>query len=515
MHSVLFLASENGALPGGKVGGVGDVVRDLPKALAQAGWQVRVATPSYGILHRLSGSRRLATLAVTFRGDELEVEVWAVPSEGGIENIVLHHALFEVNGAGQIYVGDEADRPFAADANKFALFCVAAASWVRSLEQAPDVVHLHDWHAALYLPVTKYLDEFESLRSIRTVFTIHNLSYQGTRPLDGDESSLAAWFPDMTPKWSSVTDPEHTHCINPMAAAIRLADQVSTVSPTYAHEICRPSNPSTGFIGGEGLEGLLQAASDAGRLSGVLNGCFYDQPVGRRPGWQRIVGMLEAQLREWRVKTPTSEAHELALERVAALPKRRPTHVVTSIGRLVAQKATLLLHGDDSGDSPIERIANHLGRDAVVLILGSGEAAFEKRMVNVARKLPNLIFLCGYSEVLADPLYHAGDLFLMPSSFEPCGISQMLAMRKGQPCIAHRVGGLSDTISDGETGFLFGGETPDAQADAFVETTLRALALRTNDPLRWQELQKAAAAERFDWASAAQQTIDTLYVSHA
>ena len=222
-------------------------------------------------------------------------------------------------------------------------------------------------------------------------------------------------------------------------------------------------------------------------------------------------GMLEAQLREWRVKTPSSEAHELALERVAALPKRRPTHVVTSIGRLVAQKATLLLHGDDSGDSPIERIANHLGRDAVVIILGSGEAAFEERMTDVARKLPNLIFLCGYSEVLADPLYHAGDLFLMPSSFEPCGISQMLAMRKGQPCIAHRVGGLGDTIIDGETGFLFEGATPDAQADAFVETTLRALALRTNDPLRWQELQQAAAAERFDWASAAQQTIDTLY----
>ena len=514
MQSVLFLASENGALPGGKVGGVGDVVRDLPKAMAQADWHVRVATPSYGVLHRLEGSRRTGTQTTRFRGEDLEVEVWELPPNDGVETIVLHHALFEVHGAGRIYFGDEPDRPFAADANKFALFCVAAASWIRSLERRPDVVHLHDWHAALYLPVTKYLDAFESLRSIRTVFTIHNLSYQGTRPLDGDESSLAAWFPEMSPDLSLVTDPEHTHCINPMAAAIRLADRVSTVSPTYALEICEPSNPSTGFIGGEGLESLLQAARDEGRLSGVLNGCFYDQRVGRKPGWLRIVGMLEAQLREWLLKAPESEAHKLALERVTALPARRPRHVVTSIGRLVAQKATLLLHGDNSGDSPIERIANHLGRDAAVIILGSGETAFEERMIDVARKLPNLIFLCGYSEVLADPLYHAGDLFLMPSSFEPCGISQMLAMRKGQPCVAHSVGGLSDTIGDGETGFLFSGDTPDAQADAFAETTLRALALRTDDPLLWQGIQTAAAAERFDWASAAQQTIDTLYINH-
>ena len=160
MHSVLFLASENAALPGGKVGGVGDVVRDLPKALAQAGWHVRVATPSYGVLHRVEGSRQTGTQTTRFRGEDLEVEVWELPPNDGVETTVLHHALFEVHGAGHIYFGDEADRPFAADANKFALFCVATASWIQSLRQRPDVVHLHDWHAALYLPVTKYLDEF-------------------------------------------------------------------------------------------------------------------------------------------------------------------------------------------------------------------------------------------------------------------------------------------------------------------------------------------------------------------
>lgn len=493
------------------MGGVGDVVRDLPPALAATGWHVRVATPSYGVLHRLSGSRLSATLPVEFRGEELAIEVWQVPASNGVDTFVLHHALFEEQGPGRIYYAGDVDRPFATDATKFALFGIASAAWIASLGRKPDVVHLHDWHAALYLPVTKYLDQFAQLRDIRTVFTIHNLAYQGTRPLDGDKSSLAAWFPEMRPDVDAICDPVHRHCINPMAAAIRLADKVSTVSPSYAEEICRPSDPSTGFIGGEGLEGLLQAARDEGRLSGVLNGCVYDNMGGRRPGWQRILAMLEGQLHDWQIDAPAKEEHLLALDRIAAMPRRRPRHILTSIGRLVAQKATLLLHGDDAGNSPLERIAGDLGRDGVIIVLGSGEAAYEERMLDVARRVPNLVFLCGYSEVLADPLYHAGDLFLMPSSFEPCGISQMLAMRRAQPVVAHRVGGLGDTIINNETGFLFDGATPGEQADAFVDTTLDALAVRTEDPLRWQDIREAAAAQRFDWASAARQTIDALY----
>ena len=490
---------------------MGDVVRDLPRALSGEGWHASVATPSYGVLHTAAGAERIATLPVPFRGTSLDVEVWRAVGEAGVEHVVLHHALFEAQGPGCIYFGEDGDRPFAADANKFAFFCVAAACWIRSLEQAPDVVHLHDWHAAFYLPVTHYLHEFESLRHIRTVFTIHNLAYQGTRPLDGDESSLAAWFPDISFDTRQIADPEHTHCINPMAAAIRMADRVSTVSPTYAHEICRPSEPGNGFIGGEGLESLLLEAQKSNRLTGVLNGCFYDDLRGRRPGWQRIVSMLESQLHNWLKSKPDNEAHKLAMERVATMPKRRPHHLLTSIGRLVAQKATLLLHEDTSGKSAIQRIADKLGSNGVIIVLGSGEARFEERMLEVAQVTPNLIFLCGYSESLADPLYHGGDLFLMPSSFEPCGISQMLAMRRGQPCIAHAIGGLRDTIIDQETGFLFDGSTPDAQAAAFVDTTLAAITIRADDPIRWQDIRTAAAAQRFDWASSAKQTIEYLY----
>ena len=128
-----------------------------------------------------------------------------------------------------------------------------------------------------------------------------------------------------------------------MAFAIRAADSVNTVSPTYAREICRPSDPERGFYGGEGLERDLDAVASRGSLCGILNGCEY--PPGRlpRPGWQRIVSLLRAQADDWVVKNPDNPAHELAVERIKHLPKRRPLHVITSIGRLVSQKARLLL----------------------------------------------------------------------------------------------------------------------------------------------------------------------------
>lgn len=491
---------------------MGDVVRDLPLALVAAGWQVSAATPSYGTLHKLPGASRLATIDVGFRGDSHAVGIWHLPAdEQGVQNVVFDHALFSQNGTGRIYFGDEAARPFASDADKFAFFCATAARWISTSEQLPDVVHLHDWHAAFYLLLTHYSDQYRHLRDIRTVFTIHNLSYQGTRPFRGDESSLEAWYPNLHPNFGEIVDPRYDDCVNPMASAIRLADRVSTVSPTYANEICTPSNPDTAFIGGEGLEDDLIKARDQGRLSGVLNGCNYDEPIGRRQGWQRLLGMIETQLQVWQATQPTNESHKLALERLNALPKRRPAHLMTSIGRLVAQKATLLLHEFDNGEIALGRIADAVGKQGLIVLLGSGDPEFEERMLSLARRTPNLVFLHGYSEDLAAPLYRCGDLFLMPSSFEPCGISQMLAMRCAQPCVVHGVGGLKDTVEDGITGFVFDGHSPSAQADDFVKTTVRALALRSDDPIGWQSICRTAAARRFDWASCAEKTIKTLY----
>ena len=340
---------------------------------------------------------------------------------------------------------------------------------------------------------------------------MHNLSYQGTRPLRGDESSLESWFPDLRPDINAIVDPAHGNCINPMATAIRLADRVSTVSATYADEICEPSDPSTGFIGGEGLEGLLADARAAGRLVGILNGCEYDIPKTRRPGWMRLLGMCEAQLHDWQRRAPANDAHQLARQRVSQFPKRRPLHVLTSIGRLVAQKASLLLLDAENGQSPLQRLSGRLGPSAMIIVIGSGDPVFEKRMLAVAHDCPNVLFLNGYSELLADPVYAAGDLFLMPSSFEPCGISQMLAMRAGQPCVVHGVGGLRDTVEHGETGFVFGGKTTQEQADNFVAATLAALDHRANDPAGWKSLCERAMRQRFSWQLCAERTVRELY----
>ncbi len=487
-------------------------MRDLPGAIAVLGWSATVVTPSYGSLHRVDGAELLATIDVGFRGKTDPVDAWLVPGgDGNVRNIVLDHPLFATQGAGVIYFSDDGDRPFASDANKFALFCAAVAAWVARSDDPPDIVHLHDWHAAMYLLFARFDPQCGALAQIPTVFTIHNLAYQGTRPLRGDESSLEAWFPSLRPDIDAVVDPAHGDCLNPMAAAIRLADRVSTVSETYAREICRPSDPGAGFVGGEGLEHLLADAHDGGRLVGILNGAHYDGPTTRRPGWARLRGLLEAQLNDWRQRSPGGEAHQIALQRIAEWPKRKPLHILTSIGRLVAQKARILLHGNASGATALERIAASLGRNGVIIILGSGEERFEQRLLEVARRCPNVLFLNGYSEVLAEPLYAAGNLFLMPSSFEPCGISQMLAMRAGQPCVVHGVGGLRDTVKHDETGFVFGGNTLGQQADNFVATTLAALGRRTDDPAGWKSLCDRAAAQRFDWALAAERTIRELY----
>ena len=236
-------------MPGGKVGGIGDVVRDLPRALHAQGWRTTVLTPSYGAFHRLPGATELAPFEVWFRGTLQTVRAFELVVES-VRMVLFEHETMVPTEAGRVYHDDGPLRPYATDANKFAFFCTAAAGWIDTLDSLPDAVHLHDWHAAFYLLHREFSGRGERLRRIRTVFTIHNLTYQGQRPLRDNESSLEAWFPGMTYDARVLADPVADDCINPMAFAIRRADRINTVSPTYAQEIQCPSNPDTGFIGG-------------------------------------------------------------------------------------------------------------------------------------------------------------------------------------------------------------------------------------------------------------------------
>ena len=255
MKRVWLIAAENDALPKGKIGGVGDVVRDLPIALAELGLQVSVVTPSYGMFHQLPGARLVRKIRVRFARRSWVARVYAVPVKNSpVEQFVVEHALLSPSGPGQIYVNDPPGRPFEIDAAKFAFFNAVIAAWVNSTELPPDVLHLHDWHTGL-IPALKRFGRTEApLNRVRTVFTIHNLAYQGVRPFTDDASSLESWFPGLLSHQDLLKDPRYGHWVNFMAAAIRLADAINTVSPNYAMEIQRPNNPAMGFSGGEGLE---------------------------------------------------------------------------------------------------------------------------------------------------------------------------------------------------------------------------------------------------------------------
>jgi len=490
----------------GKVGGLADVVRELPLALAARGIVVSVVTPAYGTFASLPGASRSGQVDVTFAGSRAQVGIFRIAGEQpDVEHFVLDHAGFAPRRPGEIYTHDTSDGPFATDATKFAFFCAAAGVAIqRGRLPRCDVIHLHDWPAALLLFLREFAPEYADLKRIRTVFTIHNLAMQGVRPLRGYPSALESWFPKVSYKPSTVVDPRWKDCVNPLAIGIRLADSVNTVSPTYAREILEPSDSARGFSGGEGLEDDLAKAQQQGRLAGILNGCAYPTRTTAKLSWPRVLETMRAELAQWIAhSTQLSSAHYLADKRLAELGAQRPSTIVTSIGRVVEQKVRLFREATRNGKSALDGILDLLGPKGLLIVVGSGDESYEHFLNDVAARRDRFVFLRGYSDVLADRLYSFGDLFVMPSAFEPCGISQMLAMRAGQLCVVHGVGGLRDTVEDNVNGFVFSGVGLREQAEAFVTRVGDALELRAGSIGRWQRMQKAAAAVRFSWNDAA------------
>jgi starch synthase len=480
-------------------------VRDLPLALADAGHWISVITPAYGLFSRLPGTERLAGIKVNFGGKvhTAELSRHTGPNRR-IEYLFLDHPIISAPGKGVIYHDDGPDNPFETDATRFAFFSVAVAACVEQAAVPPDILHLQDWHTGFVLALRRYDRSFKQLRTVRTVFTIHNLAIQGIRPLKDHASSFETWFPGLKYPRRPVSDPRYPDCVNPMAIAIRRADKLNTVSPGYAQEILQPSDPERGFSGGEGLESDLRKAAAENRLTGILNGCTYPRPGGRRPGWARLLEAIAGERHLLKGNRPARKTLE-------SLSRRRPANVLVSIGRISDQKIALFLEKTDTHGSALESILDVHGRKIVFIMLGSGDRLLERRLMGVAAKHGNFLYLRGYSEPLPDLMYRAGDLFLMPSSFEPCGISQMLAMREGQPCVVHAVGGLKDTVTDGANGFSFDGDSPARQARNFTATVRRALALRATDRDGWETIRKNAAAMRFSWEAAASAYISDLY----
>jgi len=500
MH-ILMVAAENGAVPGAKVGGIADVVRDVPRALAAVGHEVTVLLPGYQQLSHLPQARPLHTLTVEFAHaletlELFELELAAEPE--GVRCLVLEHPLFGACGAGQVYCHD-VDEPFATDAVKFALFCQGAAYALASGAFGEvDVIHAHDWHAATLLLLRHAHPAYRKLQRIPTVFTIHNLSLQGIRPLRNSWSSPERWFPGLALDLELVGDPRWTDCINLMRVGINMADQVHVVSPTYAREITEPSVPYLGLVRGEGLERDLRRLSVKGRLHGILNGCEYPPvPHNDTPSKAEIADLMQSALQQWVGRHTTIKAAWFhALRRVHEW-RLRPAEkfVVTSVGRLTPQKVSLLQVEFD-GVSALDHLLSRM-KDGVFIMLGSGDAACEDFMSQAMQRHENFLFLAGYAERLGEKLYHYGDLFLMPSTFEPCGISQMLAMRAGTPCLVHQVGGLADTVKHRDNGFVFSGSDPVSQAQAMLQVFDEIQDLHGS--AEWEAIRKKALDSRFTW----------------
>lgn len=539
MH-IVMIAAENAALRGGKAGGVGDVIRDVPLALAKQGHQVSVITPGYQKLALINDSKRLGTVNTVFCSEPTALSLYRLePAEHShalVNHYVLDHPVFAACGAGAIYCHDEAG-PFATDAHKFVLFCTAVCEFLIADDlHKPDVLHLHDWHASMVAVLRQFHPRYQSLRPIRTVFTIHNLALQGIRPVQHNHSSLEHWHPELLntelwhkhPRMRDIIDPRYPDCINLMRCGLLLSDMVHAVSPGYCEEILKPSDPQTGFIGGEGLERDLQMLAQNSRLAGILNGCMYsDQSVsgihkvnlrdnGQR---RRIFDAIQSTMMSWAEQKEWIPSSSLmALHRIMQWRQRRKPFPVSllSIGRLTDQKFSLLRcsiqrEGYDS-ETALEHILHSIG-DGIYILVGTGDYAYEQFFSSMMEKHQNFIYLQGFSEQLADLLYGAVDLFLMPSSFEPCGISQMLAMRAGTPCIVHGTGGLKNTVTNNVTGFVFNGDSAKMQATNMLQSVNEACRLVRTDSDTWHQIQTNAGSARFLWDDSIRQYMNKLYTA--
>jgi len=522
LKSVLLLAAENAVLKGAKVGGMADVIGDLPAALEQVDIAASVMMPGYGFLASRHGAALVAEFVVPFRDGYWPMRLSLLPHPKAPSAMIYLIDGPSLDAApSELYHQSSPQRPFADDADRFALFGAAAATLLcNGLVPMPDVLHLHDWHLGAFALLRAFDPRYLALRDTPAVLTVHNLALQGTRPLAQESSSLAAWFPALfasldAGQLAQLADPRYGGCINPLRAAINLVDKVHLVSPHYCEEVLRPSRPEAGFIGGESLERDLARHRDRGTQVGILNGCNYhnDGNPSVRPTASELVCTIQRTLiRVQAHRREVAAVDFIAAARLPELFEDEQAFVISSVGRLTSQKVQILRQRRASGETVLEALLAQLRAwrpDARLIMLGSGDEDIGREFQAIAAQQDNFLFINHYDEALAEALYLRGDLFLMPSSFEPCGISQMLAMRAGQPCLVHGVGGLVDTVHHNHNGWVFQGENPQAQGEALLARLTEILALVGTD--EWRNVAANAAASRFDWRGQAHQYAERLY----
>ena len=469
---MLMLASE--AVPFAKTGGLADVMGALPQAIARLGWDVTVMLPRY---RGVTAGSVVDRFTVAIGGFTREVSLFEAPLGERVRAVLVGCPdLFDRD---TLYGAEGADYPDSP--RRFAMLVRASLEYAGRQAVPPSIVHAHDWQAGL-APV--YLDTLYAthpvLRDMPSVFTIHNLAYQGA--FDGD------WLPRLDLPWELLTidELEFWGRISLLKGGINRADYITTVSPTYAREIQTPEF-------GCGFEGILRHR--AADLVGILNG--IDTTAWDPAHDPFLPAPYDA-----------TDVSGKAVSKVALLSRyRMPVDEETLKRPLVGMVSRLV---DQKGFDLIAGLAHTLpGLDASFVVLGSGDARYQALWTRLASQYPERIGVAiGFDEPLAHLVEAGADMFLMPSRFEPCGLNQMYSLRYGTVPIVRAVGGLADTVTDylprrrRSTGFVFEEYTP----AALLATLERALAVFADRP-RWAALQAAGMRQDHSWDRSAREYV--------
>ncbi|PKO60571.1 MAG: glycogen synthase GlgA [Betaproteobacteria bacterium HGW-Betaproteobacteria-18] len=460
-----------------KTGGLADVAGALPTALKAAGCEVRVLLPGFApIMADLQSPRVLAELTAPW-GERVLLRQGVLGALGLAAYVIDAPALYCRPGTPY---EDALRQPFHDNHRRFALLGWVAAQLACGLDAhwQPTVLHSHDWHAAL-TPAYLAFGPIQG-RRVASVYTVHNLAYQGV-------FAPSHFFDLGLPNAAfSVNGLEFHGQLSFMKAGLYYADHITTVSPTYAQEIQTPEQ-------GCGLDGLLR--SRAHDLSGILNA--VDEAVWNPATDPAIAHAFDA-------KKPAGKAYcKAALQQELGLAVKADAPLFGVVSRLTEQKGLHLV---------LAVLDDLIARGGQLVVLGTGEAALEGAFLTRAAAHPQAVSVrIGYDEAYAHRIFSATDVTLVPSRFEPCGLTQMYGLKYGSLPLAHRVGGLADTVvdcalenlADGTAnGFVFDDFTPEALARAMR----RALALYERKS-EWRSVRQCAMQQPLGWDKAAAQYV--------
>jgi starch synthase len=470
---VLHVAAE--VFPLVKTGGLADVLGALPQALIGQGADVRLLLPGLpAIADAVLDQRTVGEIGPCFGAARVSLRLGRIPASGVPVYIVDAPLLYRRPGGP--YQGPDGDE-WADNAERFALLgWVGAHLASGELDPAwrPDVLHAHDWHAAM---ACAYV-EAHPPRCVASVFTVHNLAYQGLFP-EGDFPLLG-----LASRFMASTGLEYHQQLSFMKAGLKFADRVTTVSPTYAREI---ATAEFGF----GLDGVIRGRG--ADVSGVLNGVdgdvwnpATDAAIPARYGPGKLAGKARC---------------KFALQSELNLAPRADAPLFGVVSRLTSQKGL---------DLVLAALPGLLERGGQLALQGAGDPALEAAFVAAAKASPGAVAVrIGYDEAFAHRLVAGSDAILVPSRFEPCGLTQLYGLRYGTLPVVRRVGGLADTVvdatedalqADRATGFSFDAATP-AALDGALQRAIAAY----RQPARWKQLMLRAMAQDYSWTGAAQQ----------